>query len=388
MGDWDADCVIVGAGVVGLACGRALALAGKKPVLVEAQSAIGTGISSRNSGVIHAGIYYPTGSLKQTLCLAGRRALYAYCEAGQIPHRRTGKLIVAAHSAQIPELEHLFARATAQGVEGLQWLDARALRAKEPTLTGKAAIFSRETGIVDTPALMHGMWAEIEAHQGIVSRKTPFMHAELLSKGGFRVDLSGSEPCTIRTPILINSAGLHAQSVARRIDGLEPDRIPPLYLAKGSYFAMHKPPPFRYLVYPMPQKGGLGIHATLDLAGAVRFGPDVEWLDHSDPDQVDYAVDSCAHSGAHSVAQSGRLAAFEHAIRQYWPGLPANCLHADQAGCRPKLAPPSQAFRDFMIQDRRDHGIPGLVNLFGIESPGLTSALAIGQHVALQVAGG
>lgn len=380
MLDWDADCVIVGAGVVGLACGRALALAGMVPVLVEAQAAIGTGISSRNSGVIHAGIYYPTASLKQILCVAGRRALYAFCEARQIPHRRTGKLILAADDAQVGELESLFKRAKAQDVEGLHWLDQAQLLKIEPALSGKAAIFSRETGIIDAQALMHSLWAEIDDHGGILSRKTPFLRAETLASGGFRVHLGGTEPCTIRTPILINSAGLHAQKVAHQIEGLAPARIPPLFLAKGSYFTMHKQAPFAHLVYPMPQIGGLGIHATLDLAGGVRFGPDVEWLDHDDPDRIDYSVKSGGNSG--------RLAAFEQAIRQYWPGLPTNYLHADQAGCRPKLAPGSTAFSDFAIQHQRDHGIPGLVNLFGIESPGLTSALAIGEHVALQVAGG
>ena len=358
------DGVVVGAGVVGLAAARALALRGFEVVVLEAEAAIGTGISSRNSEVIHAGIYYPAGSLKARHCLAGRRALYAYCESHGVAHRRVGKLIVAVTEDEIPTLRRLRTAAEANGLvddDALQWLDGAMTRALEPELNAVAALLSPATGIVDSHGLMLALQGDLEASGGAVALNAAFESA-VATPDGFRVRVGATE---IACGLLVNSAGLNAQAVARHIDGLDRRHVPPRYLAKGNYFTLAGRAPFRRLVYPVPVRAGLGVHLTLDLAGQARFGPDVEYVD-----SIDYAVDPA------------RGESFYGAIRRYWPALPDGALQPAYAGIRPKLQGPGDEAKDFVIQGPAAHGVPGLVNLFGIESPGLTSCLSLAEAAA------
>lgn len=368
------DCVVVGAGVVGLAVARALALAGREVVVLEAGGAIGTGTSSRNSEVIHAGLYYPTGSLKARLCVAGRRQLYAYCASHHIAHRRCGKLIVATDASQIAALQALQQKALANGLSGddeaLQWLTGDEARALEPALSCTAALLSPSTGIIDSHGLMLALQGDAEAAGAVVALNTPVTGGEILPQG-VRLAVGGSDPGHWCARTLVNCAGLHAPQLAARLAGFPPDQVPPSFHAKGNYFTTGGRAPFSRLIYPVPEAAGLGVHMTLDLQGQARFGPDVEWVD-----TLDYTVDS------------RRAPAFEAEVRKYWPGLPDGALHADYAGIRPKLAGPGEPAQDFRVLGPGDHGVAGVHHLFGIESPGLTACLALADHVAAQVAAG
>ncbi len=358
------DCIVIGAGVVGLALTRELALQGREVVLLEAEDRVGTGISSRNSEVIHAGIYYPTASLKARLCVAGNRALYAYCAARSVAHRRCGKLIVATEPGQVAALRGLQAKAEANGVLDLQWLEAEEARRLEPRLRCAAALLSPSTGIVDSHGLMRALRMDAEAAGAAVVLKSPVLGG-LDTTGGLRVEVGGSEPMALVARQVFNCAGLGAQAVARGFAGVRPGSVPPLHLSKGSYFALSGPAPFSRLVYPVPDGSHLGVHLTLDLAGQARFGPDLEWVD-----QEDYGVDPRRADG------------FYAEVRKYWPDLADGSLQPAYAGMRPKLHGPGEPAPDFVIQREDGHGVPGLVNLFGIESPGLTACLALAAEVA------
>jgi L-2-hydroxyglutarate oxidase LhgO len=349
------DTVVIGAGVVGLACARALALDGREVIVLESESAIGTGTSSRNSEVIHAGIYYPPGSLKAILCVAGRKALYPFLAERGIAHRRCGKLIVATDAGQIAGLEKLQAQAKANGVGDLRML--------EPRLSCVAALESASTGIVDSHAFMLGLRGDAEDHGAAIAFRTPLV-AGCVREDGIELDVGGAEPVRLLARSVVNSAGLYAQEVARNIEGFPADRIPPSYYCKGNYFSLSGRSPFSRLVYPAPESAGLGVHLTLDLAGQARFGPDVEWVE-----RIDYDVDP------------ERARVFYDAIRRYWPELRDGSLQPAYCGIRPKIQARGEPSRDFLIQGPEEHGVAGLVNLFGIESPGLTAALAIGEHV-------
>ncbi|MGV3634735.1 MAG: NAD(P)/FAD-dependent oxidoreductase [Pseudorhodoplanes sp.] len=355
--------LVIGAGVIGLAVARAAALAGHDVIVAEKADAIGTGISSRNSEVIHAGMYYSTGSLRAKLCPRGNRMLYDFCEAHGVPHRRCGKFIVATNEAERGRIEAIQAQGRINGVEGLELIGGNAARDIEPELSCVAALVSPATGIIDGHAYMLALQGDIEAHGGAIAfetpveRLTPILH-------GWRVTFGGREPGHLDVDAVVNCAGLAAQSVARSIDGYSQTRIPKQVLAKGNYFAYAGRPAFTRLIYPTPVDGGLGVHVTLDLAGRMRFGPDVEWIDHEI-----YEVDPA------------RAASFYARIRTYWPGLPDNSLMPDYAGIRPKLTGPGEPAADFMIEGPSAHGMTGLVNLFGIESPGLTSSLPLADEV-------
>ncbi len=358
------DAVVVGAGVVGLAVARALALAGREVIVLDAAEGIGTETSSRNSEVIHAGIYYPPGSLKARFCVAGKLALYAYCAERGIPHRRCGKLLVATEETQVPKLQALKAQAEANGVTDLQRLTADQARSMEPALRCVAAYLSPSTGIVDSHAFMLALQGDAEAGGAAVAFKSPLERGRVRDNG-IMLEVGGVEPMQVLARTVVNSAGLHAPRVAASIQGLPPAQVPPTYYAKGNYYSLIGRAPFSRLVYPMPNEAGLGVHITIDLGGQARFGPDVEWVD-----RIDYDVDP------------RRADSFYAAIRDYWPGLADGQLAPGYAGIRPKIVGPSEKAADFVVQGPRMHGVPGLVNLYGIESPGLTAALAIADHVS------
>ena len=357
------QCVVVGAGVVGLAVARALALRGREVLVLEAEDAIGTQTSARSSEVIHAGLYYPAGSLKARLCLRGRAMLYDYCAGRGVPHRRCGKLIVATSDRQTQALQAVAARAQANGVDDLQWLDDAAARRLEPALACHAALLSPGTGIIDSHALMLALQADLERAGGMVVLRTR-VQAATRTPGAWRVRTH--DGAVLDAGLLVNAAGLHAVDLAQCIEGLPAASVPRAFYAKGSYFSCAARAPFSRLIYPLPESAGLGVHLTLDLAGQARFGPDVQWVD----DPLDLRV------------QAERALGFYDEVRRYWPGLPDGALQPGYAGMRPKICGPGEPAADFLIQGPREHGVPGLVNLFGIESPGLTSCLAIGEHVA------
>ena len=371
----ETDAIVIGAGAVGLACAAALARAGHETLVLESALAIGTGTSARNSEVIHAGLYYPTGSLRHRLCVAGRRKLYQWNTERGVPYRKTGKLIVGTSDAQIPRMKALFDQGIRNGVEGLHFLTGTEAMAMEPNLTCTAAVLSEETGILDSHAYMLSLQGELEDHGGAVVIGAPVTTIEILPDGRFCLDVGGTEPVRITTRILINSAGLYAVRIARAMQGYQPELIPYFTLAKGNYFSCLTKPAFSRLIYPAPVEGGLGVHITLDLSGRMRFGPDVEWLGHDDPDRIDYTVDI------------SRADSFYDAVRQYWPDLPDGAIAADYSGCRPKLSAPGEAAADFRIDGPELHGHAGLVHLFGIESPGLTSSLAIAEDVIGRLSG-
>jgi L-2-hydroxyglutarate oxidase LhgO len=358
------DAIVIGAGVVGLAVGRALAQQGLETVVLEAANAIGTATSSRNSEVIHGGLYYPTGSLKARLCVAGRERLYAYAAAHGVAHRRCGKLIVARGPAQAEGLERIHAQALANGVDDVRRLTGDEARALEPALVCDAALLSPSTGIVDSHGLMLALQGDLEAAGGALALLSPVAAVHC---GGtrHRIDAGGQTPMTIEARVVVNAAGLWAPAVAARMHGLAPQHVPAAHFAKGNYYALGGRAPFSRLVYPIPEAAGLGVHLTLDLAGQARFGPDVEWLAVTAPEQIDYRVDP------------RRADAFYAEIRRYWPALPDGALQPAYSGVRPKLGGPAAPAADFVVQGPAVHGVPGLVNLFGIESPGLTSCLAI-----------
>jgi len=358
-----ADCVVIGAGVVGLAVARALALRGMEVIVAEAASQAGTETSSRNSGVIHAGLYYPPGSLRARLCVAGRHALHDYARRRGVPYRACGKLVVATGEDELPALAALSRNAEAGGAGPLQWLEPGALRTLEPELSALAALHSPSTGIIDTHALVQALQADLEAAGGSVSLRSP-VHRVAGANGLFQLWIGDDAAPAASCRRLVNAAGLHAQSVARAIEPMPMGLIPPRHLAIGRYYALSGRPPFSRLVYPLPQEGGLGIHLTLDLDGGARFGPDLRWID-----RIDYGFGSPARDE------------FAAAIRRYWPGLDSARLMPAFTGIRPRLSGPGEPPADFMIQGAAEHGVPGLVNLFGIDSPGLTAALAIADEV-------
>ena len=368
------DALVVGAGVVGLAIARELALAGMEVVIAEAATLIGSGVSSRNSEVIHAGIYYEPGSLKARLCVRGKAMLYAYCAERGVPHARCGKLVVAGRDADVQKLEAIAARAVANGVSEVQLISTAEATAHEPALVCTAALLSSSSGIVDSHALMTALLGDAEHAGALLALASPFQGARREGAGWVCETGAGDGRFELAARWVINAAGLDAQAVARSIDGLPPSHIPPRFLAKGHYFSLTGRAPFRHLIYPLPFDGGLGVHLTLDLGGQARFGPDVEWLPEPAPGAaLDYTVDS------------RRMAQFESEIRNYWPGLPAGALQPAYTGIRPKLSGPGAPAVDFHIGGPAEHGLPGLVNLFGIESPGLTASMAIGEHVAALV---
>jgi L-2-hydroxyglutarate oxidase LhgO len=362
---FDADAIVIGAGAVGLACAATLSRRGLYAVVLEAAGLIGSGTSSRNSEVVHAGIYYPTGSLRHRMCVAGRRMLYAYMAARGVRHWKAEKLIVATSEGETRKIEALLATARANDVEGVALMDGADAIALEPNLRCTAALLSSETGIMDSHGLMLAYQGELEDNGGVVAFETPVEMIIALPGGGFEVRTGGAEPARIRTRIVVNSAGLYAHRIAANIEGYDGRFTPPFVLAKGNYYGCAGKPAFKRLVYPAPVDGGLGVHLTLDLNGRMRFGPDVEWLEFNNPDQIDYAVDI------------RRADSFYAAIRTYWPALPDDALTPDYCGIRPKLSGPGQPAADFRIDGPEHHGIEGLINLFGIESPGLTSSLAI-----------
>jgi L-2-hydroxyglutarate oxidase LhgO len=357
------DCVVIGAGVIGLAIARRLARAGLEVIVLEAAEAIGTVTSSRNSEVIHAGIYYKAGSLMARMCVGGKRALYRYCGEHAIPHRNCGKLIVATTPAETEKLQSIRAHAEANGVLDLKTLSGADARALEPALNCDAALLSPSTGIIDSHAFMLALRGDAEDAGAAFAFHTPLLHAKA-EEGRIELDAGGAMPMSLECRLLVNAAGLNAPLVARGIDGMPIELIPHAYLAKGNYFSCSARAPFSHLIYPVPEPGGLGVHLTLDMAGQARFGPDVEWVD-----AIDYAVDPA------------RGERFYPAIRRYWPTLPDDALMPSYSGIRPKIVPPAVATQDFLIQGPRDHGVDGLINLFGIESPGLTSSLAIADYV-------
>ena len=358
------DCVVAGAGVVGLAIARALALKGREVLVLEATGLVGSETSARNSEVIHSGLYYAAGSLKARLCVAGRQALYAYCAGRAIPHRRCGKLIVAATEAELPRLETVDAHARAAGVEDLEHLDGTQARALEPALNAAAALLSPSTGIIDSHAYMLALRGDLEDVGGMIAFNAPIFSGSV-EKDGFRLEVGGEAPMTLSCATFVNAAGHGAVPVARRIAGIPGETIPEAYFCKGSYFTLAGRAPFARLIYPVPEQAGLGVHLTLDLAGQARFGPDTEWIE-----AFDYAVDPA------------RGEKFYAAIRRYWPALPDGALQPAYAGIRPKIVPAGMPAADFRIDGPAEHGVPGLVQLFGIESPGLTASLAIADLVA------
>lgn len=365
-------CVIAGAGVIGLAIAREMAMRGFETLVLEAEHMIGTHTSSRNSEVIHAGIYYEPNSLKARFCVEGKERLYTYAQAQGIAHKRCGKLIVATSEAQHGALDKIMARAIACGVHDLQRLSAAQAKALEPAINCTAALFSPSTGIIDSHALMLSLQGDAENHGAAIAFNTEILRVEH-GEDGFTIttrDRETGEEFTLLAERFINAAGIGAQTIASTINGLAPEHMPALHLAKGNYFSASGKTPFSHLIYPVPEDGGLGVHLTLDLNGQMRFGPDVEWLEQINPQTgLDYSVDP----------QRGDL--FYAAIRQYWPELPDGALQATYSGIRPKLSGRGESAADFYISGSDDHGITGLVNLFGIESPGLTSCLAIAAHV-------
>ncbi|HEY8289040.1 MAG TPA: NAD(P)/FAD-dependent oxidoreductase [Acetobacteraceae bacterium] len=363
----EVDCVVVGAGVVGLAVARALALAGREVIILEAADGIGTETSSRNSEVIHAGIYYPANSLMARFCVAGRRRLYAYCAENGVPHVNCGKLIVATTPQEDAMLAGIKQRAEANGVEGMRVLTADEAIALEPNLRCTSALQSPATGIIDSHAFMLALQGDAENAGAVPVFRSPVTGGRVAGRR-IEIDVGGADPMRLRCNLLVNSAGLHAPVLASRIAGVLRDRVPTAYYAKGNYFTLSGRSPFSRLIYPVPVPGGLGVHLTVDLGGQARFGPDVQWID-----TIDYTVDPA------------RSESFYAAVRKYWPGLKDGALQPGYAGIRPKIVPRGAPGQDFVVQGPQTHGVAGLINLFGIESPGLTASLAIADHV-LEVA--
>ncbi len=363
----DVDSIVIGAGIVGLAVARALALSGRDVLVLERHHHIGQETSSRNSEVIHAGIYYPKDSLKALLCVRGKELLYAYCDSRRVGYKRVGKLIVAAGDHQNAALEAIYQKGLANGVTDLVYLDRERLLALEPALAATKAILSPSTGIINSHELMLAYQGDLEGAGGTLALGSPLTGGKVVD-GGFELTVGGDEPATITCRELINSAGLSAQEISKSIAGIPGASIPPLYLSRGCYFSLVGKTPFRHLIYPLPNNEGLGVHLTLDQSGCARFGPDTEWVD-----TIDYSVDPA------------RGDAFYQAIREYYPDLAPGSLSPSYAGIRPKIVGPGSAAGDFIIQGRREHQVPGFVGLYGIESPGLTASMAIGERVLQQL---
>jgi len=358
------ECLVIGAGAVGLAVARRLARAGKEVVVVEKAETFGTETSSRNSEIIHAGIYYPKGSLKARFCVAGKRALYEYLKLHGVAHKNLGKLIVAASPDELSQLDQLIAFARGNGVDDLVKLTPAEVRAMEPAVSCVGALWSPSTGIFDSHGYMLSLLGEIEEQGGAIAYHAPATGGKVMNDG-IDIRIGGAVAMTLRARMVVNSAGLYAQQVAKSIAGVLPESVPASYYAKGSYYTLSGKPPFVRPVYPVPEHGGLGVHVSVDLAGQVRFGPDVEWVE-----RIEYSVNP------------RRADVFYAAIRHYYPDLKDGALQPGYCGIRPKLQSPKDPAKDFVIQGPREHGVPGLVNLFGIESPGLTASLPIADHVA------
>jgi len=357
------ECVVIGAGVVGLAVARALACAGHEVLVLEKERHFGTETSSRNSEVIHAGLHYPNGSLKARLCVAGRDLLYRYCQEHGVPHRRLGKLTVACDEHELGMLEAIKRKAEGNGVADLVWIEEGEARAMEPHLRCLRAFLSPSTGIIDSHALMLAYLGDAEAAGAAVAYRAPVL-AGRVAGTGFALEVGGDQATSLECRVLVNSAGLYAPAVARRIAGMPPASIPEAYFCRGVYFSLSGRAPFRRLIYPVPERAGLGVHLTLDMGGQAKFGPDTEWIDG-----IDYTVDP------------RRGDKFYAAIRAYWPGLQDGALQPGYAGIRPKINGPNEAAADFVVDGPESHGIPGLVQLYGVESPGLTASLALADHV-------
>lgn len=361
---YSTECVVIGAGVVGLAVARALAIAGREVLILEKANIFGGEISSRNSEVIHAGIYYEHNSLMAQFCVEGRHNLYKFCSDYGVTHRRCGKLIVATNDEEMGKLSAIKAKAIANGVDDIAEIDSTSALRLEPALQCTGALISPSTGIIDVHGYMLALLGDAEAHGAVIAYNSPLRSGKI-SGGGIRLEVGADEPTLIDAKLCVNSAGLDATAVARSVAGFPNEFVPPSYYAKGSYFSLTGRSPFSRLIYPVPVPGGLGTHLTLDVAGQARFGPDVEWID-----KIDYAVNI------------ERAKEFYASIRRYWPMLKDGALQPAYSGIRPKIVPPSIAKQDFVVQGPEQTGISGLINLFGIESPGLTASLAIGRHVS------
>jgi L-2-hydroxyglutarate oxidase LhgO len=370
------DCVVIGAGVVGLAVAREMALQGRETILLERENAFGTISSARNSEVIHAGIYYPKDSLKAKLCVQGNRLLYEYCRDHQVATQPYGKLIVASDEAQIDDLRAILYKAQNNGVPEIKFISGEEAKALEPNLKCSAAILSSTTGIVDSHGYMLSLLGGFEDAGGMVAYQSPLISAKPIgdkAKNGYLLEVGGADGMQIQTQLLINCAGISAPAVAQKIEGLSKEQIPKAYFAKGNYFSLSGKSPFNHLIYPIPEPGGLGVHLTLDMGGQAKFGPDVEWLDIDQEDQIDYTVDPKRGDG------------FYEAVRRYWPSLKDGSLQPDYSGVRAKIVPPNSPAGDFCFSTPQEHKMQGLYNLYGFESPGLTSSLAIARYLEAQI---
>lgn len=370
------DCVVVGAGVVGLAVAREMALQGRETILLERENAYGTISSARNSEVIHAGIYYPQDSLKAKLCVEGNRLLYQYCRSHQVDTQACGKLIVATDDSQLDDLQAILYKAKQNQVPDIQMISGFQARVLEPQLQCEAALLSATTGIVDSHGLMRSLLGGFEDAGGMIAYQSPFIGAKPIgenAKGGFELHIGGNDGMHIQTKLLINCAGLSAPAIAQKIEDLSKEQIPKAFFAKGNYFSLSGKSPFKHLIYPIPEPGGLGVHLTLDMGGQAKFGPDVEWLDINEEGQIDYKVNP------------KRGDDFYEAVRRYWPGLKDQSLQPDYSGVRAKIVPPNTPAGDFCFNTPKDHGLEGLFNLYGFESPGLTSSLAIAKYLQEQI---
>ncbi|QWE07871.1 NAD(P)/FAD-dependent oxidoreductase [Polynucleobacter ibericus] len=370
------DCVVIGAGVVGLAVAREMALQGRETILLERESSFGTISSARNSEVIHAGIYYPKASLKAKLCVEGNRMLYEYCRSHQVATAPYGKLIVASDESQLDDLQAILYKAQQNNVPEIKMITGEQATTMEPELQCVAAVLSASTGIVDSHAFMLSLLGGFEDAGGMIAYQSPLMSAKPIgenAKDGFELEIGGADGMKIQTKLLINCAGMSAPAIAKKIEGLHQEQIPKAYFAKGNYFSLSGKSPFKHLIYPIPEPGGLGVHLTLDMGGQAKFGPDVEWLDIDEENQIDYTVNPKRGDG------------FYEAVRKYWPGLKDNSLQPDYSGVRAKIVPQNAPAGDFYFNIPGEHGLEGLFNLYGFESPGLTSSLAIAKHLEGQI---
>ena len=370
------DCVVIGAGVIGLAIAREMALQGRETILLERESAFGTISSARNSEVIHAGIYYPKDSLKAKLCVEGNRMLYEYCRTHHVATQPYGKLIVASDESQLDDLQAILYKAQQNNVPEIKMITGEQAKSMEPDLQCAAAVLSSTTGIVDSHGLMLSLLGGFEDAGGMIAYQSPLMSAKPIgvnAQDGFELEIGGADGMKIQTKLLINCAGMSAPAIAKKIEGLGHEQIPKAYFAKGNYFSLSGKSPFKHLIYPIPEPGGLGVHLTLDMGGQAKFGPDVEWLDIDEEKQIDYTVNPKRGEG------------FYEAVRRYWPGLKDNALQPDYSGVRAKIVPPNATAGDFCFNTPKDHGLEGLFNLYGFESPGLTSSLAIAKYLEGQI---
>lgn len=370
------DCVVIGAGVIGLAVAREMALQGRETILLERESAFGTISSARNSEVIHAGIYYPKDSLKAKLCVEGNRMLYEYCRSHHVATQPYGKLIVASDESQLNDLQAILYKAQQNNVPEIKMITGEQAQSMEPELQCSAAVLSASTGIVDSHGFMLSLLGGFEDAGGMVAYQSPLISAKPIgsnAQDGFELEIGGADGLKIQTKLLINCAGMSAPAIAKKIAGLAHEQIPKAYFAKGNYFSLSGKSPFKHLIYPIPEPGGLGVHLTLDMGGQAKFGPDVEWLEIDEESQIDYTVNPQRGDG------------FYEAVRKYWPGLKDNALQPDYSGVRAKIVPPNSPAGDFCFNTPKDHGLEGLFNLYGFESPGLTSSLAIAKYLEGQI---